>query len=275
MNISRLVLIAAAMVATVSVGIVTLAPRNESERKAEQPTITQAIADLEQKANANPTDPGGWQTLGMAFSQANRFGESATAFRRAAQLAPQVAENWSNLGEVLVLSSKGNVPPDAKVAFSTAIARDPKDVRARYFLAVSKDIAGDHRAAIDDWIALLRDSPRGAPWETDVLALINRVAGENRIDVADRLAAIGRSAQPADDQSAMIASMVDGLAAKLKQDPKNVEGWIMLMRSYASLGRMSEAQAALVSARAANPIEVQRIDAAAAEMKIVAKAAQR
>jgi cytochrome c-type biogenesis protein CcmH len=51
----------------------------------------------------------------------------------------------------------------------------------------------------------------------------------------------------------MIAGMVEGLAAKLKANPKNVEGWIMLMRSYTTLGRGSDASAAYRSAVAANP----------------------
>ena len=51
----------------------------------------------------------------------------------------------------------------------------------------------------------------------------------------------------------MIAGMVEGLAAKLKTNPKNVEGWIMLMRSYTTLGRGSDAGVAYRSAVAANP----------------------
>jgi cytochrome c-type biogenesis protein CcmH len=58
---------------------------------------------------------------------------------------------------------------------------------------------------------------------------------------------------PAGQQEAMIAGMVEGLAAKLKANPKNVEGWIMLMRSYTTLGRGSDAGVAYRAAIAANP----------------------
>jgi cytochrome c-type biogenesis protein CcmH len=40
---------------------------------------------------------------------------------------------------------------------------------------------------------------------------------------------------------AQIATMVAGLAQRLKNEPDNVEGWVMLARSYSALGRFSEA----------------------------------
>jgi cytochrome c-type biogenesis protein CcmH len=50
----------------------------------------------------------------------------------------------------------------------------------------------------------------------------------------------GQSA-PHTMNTAEIANMVDGLVAKLKKDPSNVEGWGMLARTYAALERFDEA----------------------------------
>jgi cytochrome c-type biogenesis protein CcmH len=51
-----------------------------------------------------------------------------------------------------------------------------------------------------------------------------------------------RNAQtlPPGDQQAMIRGMVDGLAARLKENPDDREGWLRLGRSYAVLGRQTE-----------------------------------
>ncbi len=43
----------------------------------------------------------------------------------------------------------------------------------------------------------------------------------------------------------MIQGMVDGLAAKLKDDPKNIEGWARLIRSYVVLNQRDKAADAL------------------------------
>ena len=66
----------------------------------------------------------------------------------------------------------------------------------------------------------------------------------------------------------MARGMVESLEGKLKADPKNVSGWIMLMRSHVTLGQTVKASAALKSATAANPAEAPRLNAAARELGI-------
>ena len=87
-------------------------------------------------------------------------------------------------------SPRDPMPPAAAEAFDKAIALNPKDPRARYFMAVKKDIAGDHKGAIDEWFALLADTPQGAPWEADLRRTIEQVGAINKIDVAARLSLI-------------------------------------------------------------------------------------
>jgi hypothetical protein len=50
-----------------------------------------------------------------------------------------------------------------------------------------------------------------------------------------------------------VSAMVDGLAARMKQRPEDADGWQVLARSYASLGRQAEAVAAFRHAAALRP----------------------
>lgn len=50
-----------------------------------------------------------------------------------------------------------------------------------------------------------------------------------------------------------IASMVDGLAERMKERPDDAEGWTMLARSYAVLGRFADAEPAYAKAVALQP----------------------
>lgn len=276
MPVSRLLLIAAALIATISVGVTTMrtipAEKAQDVAGSSSPDVSTMIPQIEARLKANPKDAQGWRMLGMSFFETQRFAQSATAYKRAAELTPASAESWSNLGEALVLASQGKFPADAKAAFTTALTLDPKDTRARYFLAVEKDIVGDHKGAIDGWIALLEDSPPDAPWQADVRGLIASVAAKEKIDVRVRLNALPalpmQSPAAADQQLAMVRSMVDGLAKKLRDNPKDVDGWIMLMRSYSVLGRGAEASAARKSALAANPDSAANINAAAAQLGV-------
>lgn len=55
----------------------------------------------------------------------------------------------------------------------------------------------------------------------------------------------------------MIAAMVEQLAQKLKASPDDTEGWMMLAKSYAVLGRYDEAAGAYAEAAKRNPDDAQ------------------
>jgi len=61
-----------------------------------------------------------------------------------------------------------------------------------------------------------------------------------------------RRAQP-DRQAAMIQSMVEGLAARLRKEPGDFDGWVMLGRSYTVLGDNAKAADAYEHAHALKP----------------------
>lgn len=300
---SRIALALAALIAVAAVGVSIArntsadeAAPTASADTAAPPDIAQAITQLEARLKSNPDNVEDWQMLGWSFFETGKFAESATAYRRATRLAPDSAVIWSSLGEALVMAGDGSMPKDAEAAFAKAVALDPADPRARYFLSVGKDLAGDHEGAIDGWLALLRDTPAGAPWEADLRRTIEQVGTKHNIPVAARIAAIrpapaasppspataaipgptseqmqAATSIPPGQQDAMVRSMVDGLDAKLKADPDNLEGWMRLMRSRMVLGEPDKARAALASARAAfrgNTDANARLSAAARDLGI-------
>ena len=71
----------------------------------------------------------------------------------------------------------------------------------------------------------------------------------------------GLAAAPADAAASggtsaslqQIAAMVDGLAARMKDRPDDAQGWTMLARSYAVLGRFADAEPAYARAAALQP----------------------
>lgn len=253
----------------------------------------QSLDDLRRLAEASPADPVAWQRLAFAYFSQNMFAEAAAAYERAVALEPESAVLWSALGEARVMAStRDPMPPPALEAFRRAVAIDPGDARARYFLATAKDLAGDNQGAIADWLALLADTPPGAPWETDLVRTINQVAQRDGIALGNRveqsLASRGSLALPAPagipgptqeqlaaasaippaEQQDMAEGMVARLAARLEREPANVDGWIMLMRSYRTLGRDTEARQAYDRAVAANPSAASQLREAASALGV-------
>jgi len=256
---------------------------------SQQGDVGQMVAGLEAKLKANPKDPEGWRMLAWSYFNLSRFADAAKAYARGTELAPNDASLWSALGESLVYAHGKGVDADAAHAFTRAIEIDPKDARARYFLAVRKDMAGDHAGAIDDWIAVLRDAPANAPYAASVRQLVQQVAQREKIDVSGRLPAAPPPPTPATDaipgptstqmqdaarmspteQNAMARAMVDRLAARLADNPKDETGWARLIRARMVLGDTKAAGEAHAKARAAfvGDLAAQaRIDAAAKEL---------
>lgn len=248
------------------------------------------LAALEARTKSDPNSADAWTALGAARFDLGDFGAAAAAYEKATALSPNSAGLWSALGEARVMGSDSDpMPAAALAAFDKAIALDAKDPRARYFLAVKKDIGGDHQGAIDDWFALLADTPQGAPWEADLRRTIEQVGAIHKIDVAARLASTqprpltadempvaaraipgpsradmeAASQLPKGQQDAMIQGMVDGLEAKLKANPVDVDRWIMLMRSRMTLGESAKAAQALKDGIATNPAAAGRLKAQA------------
>ena len=61
------------------------------------------------------------------------------------------------------------------------------------------------------------------------------------------------------DRDAMIRGMVERLAARLKQNGDDVEGWLRLVRAYIVMGDRDKARGALAEARQAVANDAERL----------------
>lgn len=225
-----------------------------------QGDVQSMIAMLETQMSQRPDNAEGWRMLGWSYMQIGRNAEAAEAYGKAAALDPGNAEYLSAQGEATVLAAQGQVTPAAEDIFRRAVAADSGDPRARYYLAVAKDQRGEHQAAMDDWLALLKSAPPGAPWAGEVRVFVEKVAADRGMDVAGRLppAQVDEGAPPRGptaeqmaaaqdmsegDRQAMVQGMVSGLAERLKQNPRDRAGWERLMRARMVLGQAAQAAA--------------------------------
>jgi len=211
------------------------------------------IGRLAAAVRAHPRDPRGWALLGQYYFTARDPNDSASAFARAIDAAAAQGQHYSFLysayGEALTQASAGAVSPEAEAAFTQALALDPKDVSARYFLGLASAARGNAPVALGYWNSLLADTPANSDLHAELV---------------DRIAALtARSGGGVPN----IAGMVAGLAARLKADPNDAEGWQRLIRAYAVLGDQPKARAALADARKAFAGHADALTAFEAEAK--------
>lgn len=249
------------------------------------------IAELETQMKQHPDNAEGWRMLGWSYLQTGRNAEAAVAYGKAVALDPTNNEYLSAQGESTVLAADGQVTPAAEALFKRAVAAEPGDPRARYYLAVAKDQRGDQAGAMDDWIALINSAPPGAPWAAEVRTFVEKVAAERKIDISARLTGAAAAAAPAagpqpgptpeqmaaaqtmsaGDRNAMVEGMVNGLAEKLKTNPRDRAGWERLIRARMVLGQADQAAAAYRDATrtfAGSPADQQALRQTASQLGV-------
>jgi cytochrome c-type biogenesis protein CcmH len=229
-------------------------------------SIASLVSQVEGHLARNPNDGAGWEVLAPVYARLGRLDDAVAARKKALSLNGATAAREADLGEAETAAANGVVTAEAKAAFERAVARDPHEAKARYYLglAAEQDGKSDDAAAI--WRSLLAEAPAGAPWVgfvRDALARLSNTppaAAEPGPNAGDIAAA---AAMSDDQRHDMVRSMVARLADRLRADGADVEGWVRLVRAYVVLGDRDKAKSAAADARRAlaqRPDDIKRID---------------
>jgi len=227
-------------------------------------SIATLIGQVEERLARNPNDGAGWEVIAPVYMRLGRFDDAVLARRKALALNGETGARYADLGEALVAAANGVVTDEAKTSFARAVAREPQNAKARYFLGLADEQDGNRQAAAAKWRDMLKDAPADAPWIGLVRDALARVTGEPAAGAgpnAEQMAAAQNMSEA--QRTAMIRGMVQKLADKLHTDGGDVEGWLRLVRAYAVLGDSDKAKAAAADAKralATHPDEIKRID---------------
>jgi len=226
------------------------AARLAAWRAADPDTLSapQMAAVLRQIAAERPSDPEPLRNLALAELASGQPIEAVQALQRAIALKPARADLWAALGQARLAAQSGESSTDSAAAFQHALALDPANADARYYLARARIAGGDAAGGLADWRALAAALPAGDPRKP---ALEQEIREVTATGVAPSTAEASAGSQNGASQvgAAQIQAMVDGLAARLKANPNDPEGWVRLVRAYAVLGETDRRDAALFEAR--------------------------
>ncbi len=227
----------------------------------ESQSLAIQIANVERRLHANPKDALGWKVIAPVYFRIGQFDKAADAYRKALQYGGEDEDKLLGLFESLTYANEGAIPPEAKPALDAALSRNSKSLRARLWLAVlagqegrkdeahrifqqmlGEDIPAAWKGLIQQQLAVLSDEGPGASASQTGQTSGDPLQGE---------------------QGAMIRGMVEKLAARLKDNAADLDGWLKLIRSYAVLKETVKAKEAAASARAqfaSDPKALEQID---------------
>jgi cytochrome c-type biogenesis protein CcmH len=242
------------------------------DARPSDPAIAKKLSELEAKVLANPTSLEDRLALADFEFENRRFRSAAESFRIALALAKGRGDIAGFYGEALTRAAGGMITEAARRAFEQALAADPSDPRARFFLGLADAQAGKTRAALERWLRLEAETRADAPWLVTLRAELARVAREGGVDLAALRRELKLGAGPPgpsardieeaeklspDQRMQMIRGMVANLEAKLKDNPENLEGWKRLGRAWSVLNEHAKSAAAYRRAHELAPDDTQ------------------
>ncbi|MFK0688545.1 c-type cytochrome biogenesis protein CcmI [Mesorhizobium sp. IMUNJ 23033] len=224
-----------------------------AERLAKNPadsSVDELVARAEAHLAANPSDGRGWDVLAPIYLRLQRYSDAVSAYRNAIRLDGESAARQAGLGEAIANAAGGIVSAEAQDAFEAALKLDPANAKASFYLAMGLAQEGRTGEATAAWQNMLGTLPPESPWRR---AVEQALAENVKTAVASGAPANGPGAQAVEaaqsmspqDRQTMIETMVAGLDEKLKQNPRDTEGWMRLIRSYVVLGKADQARDAL------------------------------
>jgi cytochrome c-type biogenesis protein CcmH len=261
---------------------------SQREKAPDQDSIESMVAKVEAHLKRKPDDGRAWEVLAPVYLRLGRYEDSVRAWQNALSILGENADREESLGESLVTVANGVVTTDAQAAFNRALTIDRNAVAARFYLGLAAEQDGRRKEARKAWRDLIASAPAGAHWVGSVREALARLDGEPGESQTDVIAPAhsdpstqemqAAAKLPPEQQDAMIRGMVDRLAARLKTDGSDLDGWIRLVRSYHVLGESDKADAAIADARralAAYPEKLARLDQALRNEGAVARVSPR
>ncbi|ODN70559.1 c-type cytochrome biogenesis protein CcmI [Methylobrevis pamukkalensis] len=245
--------------------------------------VDNLVVCVERHLASNPADAEGWKVLAPIYLRLGRADDAADAYARVIEISGETPARLTDYAAALMAASGGIVSRPAMAALEKAMAADLDDMRARFLYAsglVREGRSDDAIAVYDD---ILARSAKDAPWIATVTEARRVVSGEAapqalapgpRLGMAPDVGSgagsgpaqgplLGAAPGPSPDQmanaaamnpaerQAMIEGMVARLADRLAQDPKDLPGWLRLIRAYGVMGAADKARDAAGSARSA------------------------
>ncbi|MGB0660434.1 MAG: c-type cytochrome biogenesis protein CcmI [Mangrovicoccus sp.] len=227
------------------------------------PQYAELIEKLRATVAERPDDPRGLQLLAQNEASLGNFSAAAAAQGKLLEIAGDNAPAgaFAEHADLLVMAAGGYVSPEAEAALEEALARDPQDGTARYYVGLMFAQTGRPDLAFRYWRALLEQSPADAPWIPAIRAQIGEAAmragveyqlpsptpptpGQNTAPRGPNAADIAAAQEmSAEDRQAMIETMVEGLAERLASEGGAASDWARLIAALGVLGQTDRAKA--------------------------------
>ena len=105
--------------------------------------VEAAVAGVESHLIAKPDDGKGWAVIAPVYMRLERYDDAARAYAEALRLLGEDGGRRAAYGEALVAAGGGVVTDKARETFEKALAEEPGQPQARFYLALAAEQDGE------------------------------------------------------------------------------------------------------------------------------------
>jgi cytochrome c-type biogenesis protein CcmH len=214
------------------------------------------VETLAAKLKANPNDAQGWAMLARSYKVMKRFDEAEQAFIKAGDVVNTSPDLLVDYADLLAVRANDNIEGKPLELVNKALALDPQHPMGLMMSGVAAYRRDEFSLAVAQWEKLLLLLEPGSADAQQVEANIADARAKAGMPGApkSKSGADAGKLPPVDAAAAgamtpeKINQMVEGLAAKLKANPGDLQGWVRLARAYTVQGKLAEAEDAYAKA---------------------------
>lgn len=242
----------------------------QAEIEAQMPTDNprgeppaEYVALVEKLRAAVAERPDDLQGLQLLARNEAALGNFRTAYETQARVIALkgdtvTAADYTDYADMMILATAGYVSPEAEAALLSALALEPRNGVARYYIGLMLAQTGRPDRAFQAWDALMRESAPNAPWIEPIRAQIEDLAVRAGVQyqlpplpTANGPTAKGPSAEDMknaqdmtpEERQEMIRGMVSQLSDRLATEGGTPDEWARLISAYGVLGDLDQARA--------------------------------
>jgi len=132
-------------------------PVNDSITQLQQ--VQSMLPKLEQRLQAQPNDPIGWDMLGKSYMALERYPEAAKAYAKLAELQPDEAQVFADYADAQAMAQGQTLVGKPAELIAQALKLDPANGKALYLAGFAAQESGKPNVAMAHWGALLAQLP--------------------------------------------------------------------------------------------------------------------
>ena len=132
-------------------------PVNDALTQLQQ--VQSMLPKLEQRLQAQPNDPIGWDMLGKSYMALERYPEAAKAYAKLAELQPDEAQVFADYADAQAMAQGQTLVGKPSELIAQALKLDPANGKALYLAGFAAQESGKPNVAMAHWGTLLAQLP--------------------------------------------------------------------------------------------------------------------